>query len=438
MSVDLTPSLLDRARGALLGQLVGDALGTTLEFQSAASILKRYPNGLRDVIGGGPFKVLPGQVTDDSELALGLARSLAGAGDYDADAVAGAYVAWYRSEPFDVGGTIGQAFRGATPTGAGAAATVLARANHASQANGALMRVAPLAIWGWTLAPARLAALAAFDARLSHPHPACQDANVAYTHAIALALRERLPAEEVHARTLAFAGERDLDPDVVAVLEDAAAGPPADYVANMGWYRIALQNAFHQLLAAPSFEEGLVATVAAGGDTDTNGCIAGALLGAVHGEERIPARWRQVVLACRTDRGADYQARDARELAEALAAAGARPAAQQGGALPVAGVATPLVDDDDVDLLAETGLHAAFPVDGFDDDDVLSPTDFADEVRQDEPQDATVGAAPQGAASEDAVFVDEVPDEPGLDDTSEIAWADETDGERPGVEAPDR
>jgi ADP-ribosylglycohydrolase len=98
----------------------------------------------------------------------------------------------------------------------------------------------------------------------------------------------------------------------------------------MGWVLIALQNAFYQLLHAPSFEEGVVATVMAGGDTDTNGAIAGALLGAVHGAGAVPPRWTRAVLSCRPLRGTptahpravEFWPLDALELAEALLGAG--------------------------------------------------------------------------------------------------------------------
>ena len=51
---------------------------------------------------------------------------------------------------------------------------------------------------------------------------------------------------------------------------------------------VALRNAFHQLLHADSFEAGVVNTVSQGGDTDTNGAIAGALLGR---REGLPGRF---------------------------------------------------------------------------------------------------------------------------------------------------
>ena len=41
------------------------------------------------------------------------------------------------------------------------------------------------------------------------------------------------------------------------------------------------------------------AIVSAGGDTDTNGAIAGAVLGVRFGHQAIPARWRNHVAAIR-------------------------------------------------------------------------------------------------------------------------------------------
>src|SRR5262249_44626135 len=73
----------------------------------------------------------------------------------------------------------------------------------------------------------------------------------------------------------------------------------SDYLTQQGWVVVAFQNAFYQLLHAASFEDGVVATVRAGGDTDTNAAICGALLGAVYGVQAIPRQWQQMVLSCR-------------------------------------------------------------------------------------------------------------------------------------------
>ena len=88
-------------------------------------------------------------------------------------------------------------------------------------------------------------------------------------------------------------------------LEAARKAPPADYTENMGWVLLALQNAFYHLLHTAELKDALLQTVRQGGDTDTNACIAGALLGAVHGREAIPLQWRQMVLTCRAHQEAE-------------------------------------------------------------------------------------------------------------------------------------
>ncbi len=68
--------LLARAQGCWLGQLTGDSLGSLVEFQAPATIAARHGDGPRLLQDGGVWNTLAGQPTDDSELALSLARSL--------------------------------------------------------------------------------------------------------------------------------------------------------------------------------------------------------------------------------------------------------------------------------------------------------------------------------------------------------------------------
>jgi ADP-ribosylglycohydrolase len=137
------------------------------------------------------------------------------------------------------------------------------------------------------------------DARLTHPHPVCQDASAAFVVAIAHAIGQGADAWGAYEAALAWARTSQAEGAVSEALQAARQAPPADYERQQGWVLIALQNAFYQLLHAPSLDAGVVATVRAGGDTDTNAAICGALLGAVHGREAVPAQWRQMVLSCR-------------------------------------------------------------------------------------------------------------------------------------------
>ncbi len=276
---------LARAQGCLLGQVAGDNLGALLEFADEAAIRRSHPDGPRRLVDGGVWNLLAGQPTDDSEMALALARSIVSLGRFERGAALEAYLGWLHTSPFDVGRTVGAALRD--------------RPNPASQANGSVMRAAPLGVHAWALAPAMVAELARQDSSLTHPSPVCGDASAAFVVAVAHAIREGDgPAGAWRAASEWAAGAHAARP-VIEALEAAQTGPPVCDGESQGWVRIALQNAFFELLHAPSLEEGVVATVRRGGDTDTNAAIAGALLGAVHGREAIPPQWRSMVLSCR-------------------------------------------------------------------------------------------------------------------------------------------
>jgi ADP-ribosylglycohydrolase/fructose-1,6-bisphosphatase/inositol monophosphatase family enzyme len=324
------PAILSRAQGCLLGQLAGDSLGGLVEFRPPDAMRGEYPGGVRDLRDGGTWGNLAGQPTDDSEMALMLARTLAHAGRYDAGGVLDAYAHWW-PRAWDRGGTLQQALGPACSGKTTAERLQLAGANasQSSQSNGCLMRISPLGVFG-AGRPAEAAAWAREDARLTHPHPTCQDACGAFVAAIATAVAGGGTPAACHEAALAEVTRSKAQDGVRQALEAARHRPPDDYQTQMGWVLIALQNAFYQLLHAPSLEEGVVDTVMRGGDTDTNAAIAGALLGAVHGRDAVPARWVSALLSCRPlpDSGTrhpmppEFWPVDALVLAEALLVAG--------------------------------------------------------------------------------------------------------------------
>lgn len=280
--------MLSRAQGCLMGQLCGDSLGSLVEFRSANEIRQMYPNGVRELADGGTFNTLAGQPTDDSEMALMLARSLAERGRFDAGAVREAYRFWLDSNPFDCGNTVRSGLRG-TP-------------NPESQANGALMRISPLGIFGARKDLWDVAQWASQDAALTHPHPICRQASALFAMTLARVIRTGCSPSSLYAGMLLWAEHLDAEPALRGALLDAAISPPADFQRQQGWVLIALRNALWQFLHAHSLEEGVIDTVMRGGDTDTNAAICGALLGAVQGLEAIPSQWQEKVLNCRPER----------------------------------------------------------------------------------------------------------------------------------------
>lgn len=281
--------MIERARGCMIGQLAGDALGSLVEFESTESIRRKYPGGLRELADGGTFNTIAGQPTDDSEMALMLARTLVERKTYDAEATLEAYKYWFNSHPFDYGGTVAAALGG--------------HKNHESQANGALMRISPLGIFGAGHPLETVAGWAMQDADLTHPHKVCRDANALFAMAIAFAVKTGPDPRSLYQAVSGWASELGVEPSLMETVLSAVSEPPADYVTKRGWVLIAFQNALWQLLHAPNLEEGVVDTVMRGGDTDTNAAICGALLGAVYGLKAIPAQWLDSILKCRPERG---------------------------------------------------------------------------------------------------------------------------------------
>lgn len=306
---------LRQAQGALLGLLAGDALGSQVEFLDPATIWARHSGGLRDLLPGGTWNLLAGQPTDDGELALTLARALVEGGGFDRDRVAKGYIDWLASGPFDVGTTTAEGIHALAGRG---------KSKSVSQANGALMRVAPIGIAA-AGNPAKAAVWARQDAVMTHPHPVCQAASAAFAAAIAAGVVGANP-HAMWVGAYAHAGDDAGGAEIRQALLEAREGLPPDFTRNQGWVLTAFGNAFHRLWREQDFDEALVETVMSGGDTDTNGAICGALLGAAYGRDAIPQAWRAQVLGCRAVRGEGvvhsrqvaFWADDAMDMAEAL------------------------------------------------------------------------------------------------------------------------
>lgn len=310
----------DRGRGVLLGLSVGDALGTTLEFTtpSVAPLPALLSGPHREMVGRGPFGLQPGQVTDDTHMACCLAASLVSHGRLDIDDVAARYLGW-RLYAFDIGNQItaalSQIVMGLPPDMAGQEVWLDGRRRQAG--NGALMRTSPIGLFFADRHEERLLA-SLRDCAITHFDPRCQLACASFNAAIAegvtsapdpyrmtevagLEIRRaaRYLLEHHREESKAIrAAEKDLlrDLDAAADADPHIYGPEIHLLNHAGFVRVGYRLAFWHLLHTRSFEDALIDVVNRGGDADTNGAIAGALLGAAHGESMIPAAWREDVL----------------------------------------------------------------------------------------------------------------------------------------------
>ena len=277
------------AEGAIVGLAVGDALGAPFEFRRRTQIPRPLP-AFRLPWMGRP----PGTWTDDTAMARSLWTSLiARDGAFDPEDVRGRHLAWLATGPPDVGNQTRAALQEASRgTEEPARAVFERRGPEVSAGNGSVMYCAPLGVVRAN-EPDRLLDEAPALSRLTHWDPRCQTACLAVTRAAAALVRGDPPADAVRS-ALADVAERDGGEELEYLVGEAGRARPLDG-PDMGFTLftagIALQVAGEGL----GFEDGLVHVVGLGGDTDTNAAVAGALLGALHGVDAIPAGWREVL-----------------------------------------------------------------------------------------------------------------------------------------------
>ena len=283
----------DKAVGALVGLAVGDALGAPVEGQSADQL----GGGHNEMTGGGPNGLRPGQGTGDTEMALRLATSLVENGAYDPDRALASYVSWYRTDPPGMSDHLRQVLSsvdgGTDAYRATSAVHFDAAAATVTGGNGALMRTTPIGVaFAGREDALRDATLA--DAALTHFDPLAGKVALLHNQVVSWVL--------TGGPDLAFAQLKDpewLDDRIEDVVIPATSGVLGYAVAlsreEPGAALASIAIALAAFFNAENFEQGLVWAVNLGGDTDTNGAVTGALLGARLGASSIPPRWLEAL-----------------------------------------------------------------------------------------------------------------------------------------------
>lgn len=281
--------ILSRAAGCLLGLACGDALGGPVEFEERDTIAARYPGGLREFVGGGWLRLAPGEITDDTQMTLAVARSLTADG-LDMGRLTAEFLAWYRSNPKDIGNTTRAALAlldaGVAPDEAGE--RVREEMGDRGAGNGSVMRCAPVAL-RFRNDPDGLVSASLASARITHADRRCTWGAVAVNQAIVHLLHGG-DVDDVCAAAIDGVDE----PEVRFAVSGAANWRRED-VRSGGFVLDTIGAALWCLLRHDDFEETAVAAVGLGEDTDTTAAVAGAMAGALYGRDAIPERWRTAV-----------------------------------------------------------------------------------------------------------------------------------------------
>ena len=277
---------------AILGHLVGDAIGVPYEFGHHIETV--------ELRGHGTHNQPPGTWSDDGALLLALLDSLMSAG-FDPEDQGRRALAWAdegRYAPgrlvFDIGNTTSAALARLRN---GVAAIHAGPTGERDQGNGSLMRILPLGLIDVPSKDAELVERAHLASRVTHGYPSCQVACALYV-LIARTLVEHPGGEPEAALALAtdrLIGVYVAQPAFASVLRELLAHRSSVRKPGGGWVLDSFWSAWEAFANAGSYRDAIVNAVRYGNDTDTTAAIAGGLAGIRWGLDEalggIPAEW---------------------------------------------------------------------------------------------------------------------------------------------------
>ncbi len=284
---------LARYRGAMLGLAAGDALGTTLEFSLPGTF-----EPISDIVGGGPFRLQPGQWTDDTSMALCLAESLITRKQFDPIHQLATYCHWWRQghlsstgRCFDIGNATSSSLRRFERF----PAPYCGSTERYSAGNGSLMRLAPAPL-AFAKNPTLAIERAGDSSRTTHASEECIDACRYFAGLIVGAL-QGLSKDELLSENWSPApnlwDEQPLSPQIAEIAAGSFKKRQPPDIQGSGYVVLSLEAALWAFHRSDCFREGALLAVNLGDDADTTGAVYGQIAGAFYGEDDIPSEWRQ-------------------------------------------------------------------------------------------------------------------------------------------------
>jgi ADP-ribosyl-[dinitrogen reductase] hydrolase len=273
--------ITDRALGCLLGLAVGDALGTTLEFTRRDA----HPP-LTDMVGGGPFRLQPGEWTDDTSMALCLADSLIARGGINQRDLIERFVRWWREgynshngRCFDIGITTRQALHRFMQTGDPVAGST--EPNTAG--NGSIMRLAPVAL-RWANDPAQAISAARAQSVTTHGAPAAVEG-------CALLAEILVEAIATGDNEMVLRSRSASEPSIAAIGKGSWRGKERHDIKSSAYVVHTLEAALWCVDRAVGFSEAVLFAANLADDADTVAAVTGQIAGALWGRGAIPVAW---------------------------------------------------------------------------------------------------------------------------------------------------
>jgi ADP-ribosylglycohydrolase len=289
---------MSKARDAILGLVVGDALGVPVEFQPR-DYLKEHP--VRDMNGYGTYNQPPGTWSDDSSLALCLAGELTRG--VNLQQIAHSFVQWLyhnhwtpHGRVFDVGNNTEAALsrlkNGASPEESGSTG------EHAN-GNGSLMRILPLLFYVKNI-PDQLQRYEIIRkvSAITHAHVRSTLSCYYYLEFANYLLRGEASFEAYHnanENLTELTRALETDPEEVSHFNRLTGGDIhklKEEEIESGTYVVhTLEAAIWCILNTSDYPAAVLKAVNLGYDTDTTAAVTGGLAGLIYQADAIPQPW---------------------------------------------------------------------------------------------------------------------------------------------------
>lgn len=284
-------NILDRFKGVIYGQAVGDALGLGTEGMTDEDMAWKYPHGIQhyDQIFQDRHRKrwVKGDWTDDTDMMLCITRAVCEDKGVNFQNIARHFRVWAHGEPMGIGENtykvlmigdyVDKPFE--------VSKMVWKMSRYKSAANGGLMRTSVVGLF-----PKSVRLCAENICKLTHYDPRCIGSCVIVSELVhAIVYGKPIPtfvdiirlSQEYDGRIESYVERAWYENDIMNLMDD-------EY---MGYTLVTLSVALWAFWHTNSFTEGLLKVVNAGGDADTNAAVACAILGAKYGFSSIPKEY---------------------------------------------------------------------------------------------------------------------------------------------------
>ncbi len=272
----------DKAIGSMVGLAVGDAVGTTLEFQP------RDVAYVHDMVGGGPFRLRPGEWTDDTSMAICLAQTYLQENRMLGSVFSEFMLRWYRDGENSSNGRcfdIGNATRFALEQYALHGMKWTSKASPDTAGNAPIIRIAPVSIFRRK----------SFRAIYFESQSQCRTTHFARdaidaSHFMALML---------HYLISGYDKETSFAPHIFPLLSRVLIINAGEYkqktrdqIRSSGYVIDTLEAAMWAVWNTDNFRDAILLAANLADDADSVAATAGQLAGALYGWSGIPQEWK--------------------------------------------------------------------------------------------------------------------------------------------------